>query len=164
MRVEIRLLGGFAVPVDGREVAAEGWRRRHAAAVVKLLALTPTRRLHREQVVDALWPELLVDEALPRSPKAAHFARQTLGVPDAVVLRNDAVALFPGSVIVDDVSQFIGAQVVAVCPALGGGARRQALERATNSDDSDARAAGLATLNSLGAAAVIEIVESVDEA
>jgi DNA-binding SARP family transcriptional activator len=108
MRVEIRLLGGFAVLVDGREVAAEGWRRRHAAA---------------------------------------HFARQTLGVPDAVVLRNDAVALFPDSVIVDDVSQFIGAQVVAVCPALGGGARRQALERATNGDDSDARAAGLATLN-----------------
>jgi hypothetical protein len=39
-----------------------------------------------------------------------------------------------------------------------------ALERAPNGDDSDARAAGLATLNSLGATAVIEIVESADEA
>jgi hypothetical protein len=44
------------------------------------------------------------------------------------------------------------------------GARRQALERATNGDDCDARAAGLATLNSLGATAVIEIVEAADEA
>ena len=39
MRVEIDLLDGFAVRVDGRAVPAEEWRRRQAAALVKLLAL-----------------------------------------------------------------------------------------------------------------------------
>ena len=56
MRVEIDLLGGFAVRVDGRAVPAAEWRRRQAAALVKLLALAPRRTLHREQVIDALWP------------------------------------------------------------------------------------------------------------
>ena len=57
MRVEIDLLGGFAVRIDGRAVPAAEWRRRQAAALVKLLALAPRRTLHREQVIDALWPD-----------------------------------------------------------------------------------------------------------
>ena len=122
MRVEVRLLGGFAVLLDGREVASGGWRRRHAASVVKLLALTPTRRLHREQVIDALWPELSVDEALPRLHKAAHFARQAAGAPDAVVLRNESVALFPDSVVVDDASQFIATADAALAQDAEAGA------------------------------------------
>ena len=63
MRVEIDLLGGFAVRVDGRAVPAEEWRRRQAAALVKLLALAPRRTLHREQVIDALWPDTGIDDA-----------------------------------------------------------------------------------------------------
>jgi DNA-binding SARP family transcriptional activator len=66
MNVSIRLLGGFEVVVDGRPVPARSWRRRAAAALVKLLALQDTRRLHREQVIDALWPDLLLDERLSR--------------------------------------------------------------------------------------------------
>ena len=57
MRVEIDLLGGFAVRVDGQPVPPGEWRRRHAVALVKLLALAPRRTVHREQVVDALWPD-----------------------------------------------------------------------------------------------------------
>ena len=51
------MLGGFEVAVDGVPVAAEAWSRRQAAALVKVLALAPGRRLHREQVVEALWPD-----------------------------------------------------------------------------------------------------------
>ena len=71
MRVEIDLLGNFAVRVDGRVVPAAYWRRRHAAALVKLLALAPRRTLHREQVVDALWPEI---------PTARSPAFETTGI------------------------------------------------------------------------------------
>ncbi|HEU5441188.1 MAG TPA: hypothetical protein VFU88_18020 [Ktedonobacterales bacterium] len=35
----------------------DAWRRRRARTLVKLLALAPRRRQHREQVVDALWGE-----------------------------------------------------------------------------------------------------------
>ncbi|MGY1602172.1 ATP-binding protein [Geodermatophilus sp. SYSU D00815] len=106
MRVAVRLLGGFDVVVDGRPVPAEDWRRRSAAALVKLLALAPGHRLRREQVLDALWPDLLVDEALPRLHKAAHYARGALGARDSVVLADDAVALFPAAEVTVDVEEF----------------------------------------------------------
>ena len=44
-----------------------------------MLALAPGRRLHREQVIDALWPDLSPDAAAPRLHKAAHYARRALG-------------------------------------------------------------------------------------
>ena len=51
---------------------------------MKLLALAPGRRLHREQVIDALWPDLPPTPPRPRLHKAAHYARRALGAPDAV--------------------------------------------------------------------------------
>jgi predicted ATPase/DNA-binding SARP family transcriptional activator len=95
MRVQVRLLGRFEVVVDGRPVPPGAWRRRDAAALVKLLALSPGHRLMREQVLDALWPDLLVEQAAQRLHKAAHYARTSLGARDGVVLEGDAVALFP---------------------------------------------------------------------
>jgi DNA-binding SARP family transcriptional activator len=50
--IGVTLLGRFAVTVGGVPVAEASWKRRHAAAVVKVLALAPERRLHREQVID----------------------------------------------------------------------------------------------------------------
>ena len=75
MNVEIDLLGGFAVRVDGRPVPAGEWRRRQAASLVKLLALAPRRTLHREQVIDALWPHMSIyDAGPPRTSPAVHSA------------------------------------------------------------------------------------------
>ncbi|HUP73543.1 MAG TPA: AAA family ATPase [Acidimicrobiales bacterium] len=94
MDVDIRMLGCFEVTTaGGQRVAA--WPRRAAGSLVKLLALTPGRRLHRERVIDALWPDLTLVDAGPRLHKAAHYARRALGPADALVLRDDAIALFP---------------------------------------------------------------------
>ncbi|RYP86932.1 SARP family transcriptional regulator [Nocardioides guangzhouensis] len=103
------MLGTFSVTLAragagvDEAVDESAWSRRGAAALVKLLALAERRTLHREQVVDALWPTVPVDAALPRLHKAAHYARRALaptGTPavaaDAVVLRNDLVTLLPG--------------------------------------------------------------------
>ena len=106
MRVEIDLLGGFAVRVDGRAVPAEEWRRRQAAALVKLLALAPRRAMHREQVIDALWPGTGIDDAAPRLHKAAYYARRSLGDPRALVLAGDFVSLFPDAEVVVDAEVF----------------------------------------------------------
>jgi DNA-binding SARP family transcriptional activator len=97
MRVDITLLGRFGVTIDGDPVPDEGWRRRQAATIVKLLALAPNRRLHREQVIDALWPDLGIDEAAPRLHKSAHFARKVCDAKDAVVLADETLSLFPDS-------------------------------------------------------------------
>ena len=96
MSARIRLLGDFSVEIDGRVIPAVAWPRRHAAALVKLLALRPARQLHRERVIDSLWPDLGVEEAAPRLYKAAHFSRKVLGRDDAIVLRGDVVTLLPG--------------------------------------------------------------------
>src|SRR5690606_13189328 len=84
--VTVRVLGGFTVTIDGAPVDDAAWSRRQASVLVKLLALAPGHRLHREQVVDALWPELSPAEAAPRLHKCAHFTRAATGVRDAIVL------------------------------------------------------------------------------
>ena len=101
--MQIRLLGGFEVVIDGRRVPSADWRRRQAAALVKLLALAPGRVLHREQVIDALWPRLYVPEATPRLHKAAHYARRALRQPRSLVLSGETVALFPDAEVDVDV-------------------------------------------------------------
>src|SRR3954454_16828944 len=106
MGVEIDLLGGFGGRVGGGPIPADDWRRRHAAALVKRLALAPGRTLHREQVMDALWPDVDLETAAPRLHKAAHYARRVLGDAGAVVLAGDTVSLFPDADVVVDTEAF----------------------------------------------------------
>jgi DNA-binding SARP family transcriptional activator len=105
-QVEIRLLGGFRVTVDGVAAPSTGWTRRTAASLIKILALAPGHRLHREKVMDLLWPDESPADCAPRLHKAAHYARRAAGHPDAVVLRNDVVHLFPGAQMTIDVVEF----------------------------------------------------------
>jgi DNA-binding SARP family transcriptional activator/tetratricopeptide (TPR) repeat protein len=104
----IQLLGSFQVVVDGAPVPADRWSRRQVATFVKLLALAPGLRLHREQLIDALWPGVTVREAGPRLHKVAHYARRALGDDGAVLLRNDLVALLPDHEVELDVEVFRG--------------------------------------------------------
>jgi DNA-binding SARP family transcriptional activator len=104
--IRVTLLGRFAVSVGGVPVAEAAWKRRHAAAVVKVLALAPGRRLHREQDIDLVWPDDTIAAAVPKLHKAAHYARHAIGVPDAVVLRGDQVLLCPGAAVTVDAAEF----------------------------------------------------------
>jgi len=104
--IHITLLGRFEVAVNGAAVAESHWTRRHAAALVKVLALAPSRRMHREQIIDLLWPDDTIEEAAPKLHKAAHFARRALDVPNAVVLRGDSVILCPEAEVTVDAEQF----------------------------------------------------------
>ena len=99
-------MGGFTVSIDGVALPDERWHRRHASALVKLLALAPRAQLHRDRVIDALWPDVDPDLALPRLHKAAHFARQALGERDAVVTKAEVVSLFPGVAVDVDLIAF----------------------------------------------------------
>ncbi|HEX6249415.1 MAG TPA: AAA family ATPase [Nocardioidaceae bacterium] len=107
MQLRIDVLGGFSVTVDGVTVPEAAWSRRHAAGLVKLLALSRGRRMHREQVIDALWPGVDLEAAGPRLHKAAHYARRALGDhPGSIVLRNDLVTLLPDADVVVDAVEF----------------------------------------------------------
>ena len=103
---EIRLLGGFAVTVDGRPIPDGAWRHRRAADLVKLLALSPWHRLHREQAMDALWPELSAEAGGANLRKAAHFARRAMGNDASIILEGGSVALWPEADVDVDVDRF----------------------------------------------------------
>jgi DNA-binding SARP family transcriptional activator len=92
--------------VNGAPTSARGWDRRSSASLVKILALAPGHRLHREHVLDLLWPDEAPSSAANRLHKAAHFARRAAGHHGAVVLRGDLVWLFPDAEITVDALRF----------------------------------------------------------
>jgi len=77
--VRVWLLGEFKVSVESRLIEEDDWRLRKAAALLKLLALSPQYRLHREQVINLLWPDLDERAAVNNLHHALHIARRTLG-------------------------------------------------------------------------------------
>jgi DNA-binding SARP family transcriptional activator len=100
----VRLLGGFVVEVDGRPVPPAAWRHRRGADLVKLLALAAQHRLHREELMDRLWPELGSEAAAANLRKAIHYARRALGGKGAIDLEGDMLVLWPtGDLSVDSV-------------------------------------------------------------
>ena len=76
--IRIRLLGGFEVTVGARRIEEGAWRLRKAANLIKLLALAPGHRLHREQIMDALWPDLGTRAASNNLRQTLHGVRRTL--------------------------------------------------------------------------------------
>src|SRR5438874_10486702 len=124
IKIRIRLLGRFEVAVNGGAVADSGWTRRHAATLVKLLALAPGRRMHREEVLDAVWPDDDIGDAVPKLHKAAHFARRATDRSSDLVLRNDTAELFANSAVEVDAVAFETAARAAVAARATAGARR----------------------------------------
>src|SRR5215217_6202282 len=78
--VRIRMLGAFSVSVGARTIEEGEWRLRKAAGLVKLLALEPGHRMHREQLTDVLWPELDEKAQANNLRYALHHARRTLAL------------------------------------------------------------------------------------
>jgi predicted ATPase/DNA-binding SARP family transcriptional activator/DNA-binding CsgD family transcriptional regulator len=72
------LLGGFSASVGDRTISQNEWRLRKAAALIKLLTLSPDHRLHREQAMEVLWPELGKKAASNNLRQTLHAARAIL--------------------------------------------------------------------------------------
>jgi predicted ATPase/DNA-binding SARP family transcriptional activator/DNA-binding CsgD family transcriptional regulator len=76
--VRIGLLGGFRLSVGPRLIEEDRWRLRKAKSLLKLLALAPGHRLHREQVMETLWPDLGMRRASNNLHQILHAVRRTL--------------------------------------------------------------------------------------
>jgi DNA-binding SARP family transcriptional activator/pimeloyl-ACP methyl ester carboxylesterase len=145
-RVEVRVLGGFEVSVDGRRVPARAWQQRRASELVKLLAVAPRQRLQREQVIDALWRDLPPDAGAANLRKAAHYARAALGSKEAVVLRQGQVSLWPDAELAVDAERFetegklaLRAGAAEACAAVAGSYRGDLLPDQRYEDWAEAR-------------------------
>lgn len=84
--LEVQLLGDFKIRIGERIIPNDAWKLRKAAGIVKLLALEPTHRLHREQVLDTFWPDLDPASAANNLRYALHSARKTLAA-DSILYR-----------------------------------------------------------------------------
>ncbi|MEX0761018.1 MAG: AAA family ATPase [Dehalococcoidia bacterium] len=76
--LQLKLLGGFQVTIGTRVVQDADWRLRKAKAIVKLLALAPGRQVHREQLIEMLWPDLDASAGLNNLHKTLYAARRAL--------------------------------------------------------------------------------------
>ncbi len=105
--LRVWILGGFRAASGPREIPAAAWPLRKARTLIKLLALTPGHRLHREQVTEWLWPDLEPAAAANNLRKAMHIARRVLEsdgpapVPRVLSLEDDVIALARDAVWID---------------------------------------------------------------
>src|SRR4051795_10199067 len=109
--LQIRLFGSFAVRVGDDLVPEGAWRLRKGKSLVKLLALSPERRIHRERATELLWPERTPEAAANNFHQALYVARRALeaaGAEAATVLplKDDMLLLYPGGDVEIDVDAF----------------------------------------------------------
>src|SRR3954452_20849011 len=109
--VQIRLFGAFAVQVGDQPVPESAWRLRKGKSLVKLLALSPDRRVHRERATEWLWPDRKPEAAANNFHQALYVARRALeagGAEAATVLplKDDMLLLYPGGDVEIDVDAF----------------------------------------------------------
>lgn len=86
------LLGRFAVVRGTDEIPAPAWRRRRAVDLLRLLALAPSRALHREQAIDCLWPDKDLEGGANNLHRALYDLRKVLG-EDWVTVEQGVVRL-----------------------------------------------------------------------
>ncbi len=116
--VRVWLLGGFRVSVGPRAIQVDAWRLRKAASLVKLLALLPGHRLHREQAMGLLWPDLSKEAASNNLRQILHAARRTVGLDPAsgsryLASEGESLVLCPGGNLSVDVRAFEEAAATA---------------------------------------------------
>lgn len=118
--VAVHLLGAFRVEIGGRPIEPDEWRLRKAGQLVKLLALTPGHRLHRDQLAELLWPELDPDAGLRNLHQVLFAARRILEPGRAaraqatvLPLRQQMLALQPAGALWVDVEAFQAAAEAA---------------------------------------------------
>ena len=112
--LRFQLLGDFRVRAGNHYVESYDWQLRRAKNALKLLVLTDKHRLHREEVMTALWPSLSPEAATNNLHKALYVMRRTLE-PDLapraasrfILLRGDFVEL--AGPVETDVDAFIAA-------------------------------------------------------
>jgi predicted ATPase/DNA-binding SARP family transcriptional activator/DNA-binding CsgD family transcriptional regulator len=113
----ISFLGGFSVSVGYRTIEENEWRLKKAAILLKLLALAPGHRMHREHAMELLWPELDRKAAANNLHQALHFARCALepdaAAPSYLRLHDELLELCPSDPLWVDVEAFEEAAVTA---------------------------------------------------
>ncbi|WP_328909523.1 AAA family ATPase [Streptomyces sp. NBC_00234] len=131
--LRIRLLGGFHAEREGAPVV-EHWRRPGARTLVKLLALAPEHRMHREQVMEICRPGATPEAARNNLRVALHTARHALQPelpprsPSAYLLAKGELLMLAPHLVTVDIDEAERAARAALTGALDLVTRAAALE------------------------------------
>ena len=97
--LRVHLLGQFMVCAGESTLVDRSWNRSKAKALLKILALQRERSLHREQVLELLWPDMDSAAAANNLYKNLHYLRSKFseyGIEGTVVgAAGDAIVLSP---------------------------------------------------------------------
>src|SRR3712207_6320998 len=99
--LRIQVLGEFRVSFGERVVEDSQWRLSKARSLVKLLALSAGHSLHREQVIEMLWPEMPQEAAANNLHQVLFSARRALsstlpeGSAQPIPMRRQMLSLEP---------------------------------------------------------------------
>jgi len=102
--LQLFALGGFGVVVAGRNIDLGKWKRKQAVTLLKYLITRIDRPVHRERLLDCLWPDVDQSRGWGRLKVTAYYLRHELRasgmsdevvktIGDAYLLRRDAVWL-----------------------------------------------------------------------
>jgi len=114
--VRVWLLGGFWVSVGSKTIEQDQWRLRKAASLVKLLAVALGHRIHREQVMNLLWPDLGRNAASNNLRRVLHTARKVLDSATGslyLASQDESLMLCPGGQLWVDAEAFAESAVSA---------------------------------------------------
>jgi DNA-binding SARP family transcriptional activator len=100
--LQIFALGSFGLAAGGRSVAVERWKRKQAVTLLKYLVTQLDRPVHRERILDCLWPDVDERRGWGRLKVTIYYLRRqlrTIGMGEDIVrtvghaylLRRDAV-------------------------------------------------------------------------
>lgn len=100
--LQIFTLGKFGLVANSRGIVVDKWKRRQAVTLLKILATHLDRPVHRERILDCLWPDVDEERGWGRLKVTMYYLRtqlrasgvgedavQTVG--NAYLLRRDAV-------------------------------------------------------------------------
>jgi len=99
MALGISLFGRFEVSLGDERIESDAFRKR-AADLLKLLALSPKHSLHRDQLVEMLWPGKPPADGANNLYRAVHDLRSVVG-EERVTFRQAIVELHDAVVDVD---------------------------------------------------------------
>jgi len=100
--LQIFTMGKFGLVANGRGIVVDKWKRRQAVTLLKILVTHLDRPVHRERILDCLWPDVDEERGWGRLKVTMYYLRtqlrasgvgedavQTVG--NAYLLRRDAV-------------------------------------------------------------------------
>ncbi|MGE0674942.1 MAG: BTAD domain-containing putative transcriptional regulator [Methylibium sp.] len=79
-RLRVYALGQFGLVLNGRPVAVATWERKSALTLLKLLAMRPGLVLHRDRLIEYLWPGVDEGHGRSRLKVAAYSLRRNLSM------------------------------------------------------------------------------------